>query len=416
MKKGEFPSGLTSQNTSLRYHKEQPFVSNSRYEASPPSYFDASQGFNDYGTSTSTSTSQQHLMFNQHQAMQQQRMQNGMFNADSLPSINKQNKARFGNPLAHNETWSPTAEDYSLVRLPKIDYMLRIQSRLGRKAGNVFDLPPVSFSRPVPPSVSRVASRGFHPVILRSENKSGLIGSGFKPFYSGRIFSPLDVSAADLSRFLEDIITAGKLSVGGHIVANAAPISMHMGLTGFLVTKAISNALLRRNEKLVIETIEIWQENFFAPRGIDMFVIVDGERVTASYMGGIPSPLSPEIAELVGKDKWLDPQDSSENINYDLDNTSGSDSDESLDSHKSTDSQGNKLSRKERENWKKNVKALRRQREKLRKENKEARKREKEERKKMAKRHKEEKKAHEKNVKKLNEVPLLVFVPLVNSN
>ena len=66
---------------------------------------------------------------------------------------------------------------------------------------------------------------------------------------------------------------------------------MHMGSTGYFVTKGISKAFARRSEPLVIETIETWQERFFGPRGTNAFVVYGDQRITAAYVGGIPEPL-----------------------------------------------------------------------------------------------------------------------------
>lgn len=215
---------------------------------------------------------------------------------DGIPkgSIYAQNKARFDNPFAHNDDWAPTLEDQQLRQLPKIDFSLRVKARLSRSAGKPFDPEPRSFQRP--PRVS--AAQPFRPIVLESDGKTGLIGAGFRPNYFGPLMTAHDVSAADYARFLEDIFTAGKVSGAGQVVANVAPITMHMGITGYFVTKAIVKGMARRNEPLVIETIETWQERFFGPRGLDVYAVSKGERATAKHRGLNPEPLTPDVAAM----------------------------------------------------------------------------------------------------------------------
>lgn len=214
--------------------------------------------------------------------------------SDPTESIYVQRKAQFDNPFASNAEWAPTRADYELLTLPKVDMMLRVKARLNRKAGNPFDPAPRSFQRP--PRNAPVAYAPFSPLILKSEGKTGLIGAGFKPGYNGPVLAQHDVSAADFHRFLEDVFTAGKVGAGGQMVAGVAPITMHLGLTGYFVTKAILKGVGRRNEPLVVDTIETWQQRFFGPRGLDVYVVQGGQRCTAHHVGGIPGALSDHIA------------------------------------------------------------------------------------------------------------------------
>lgn len=214
--------------------------------------------------------------------------------AGSDESIYVQRKAAFDNPLASNAEWSPAREDWDMYSLPKVDIMLRVKARLNRKAGNPFDPPPRSFQRA--PRLAAHARRPFEPIILKSDGKTGLIGAGFKPSYVGPVLAAHDVSAADFHRFLEDIFTAGKVGAGGQVVAGVAPVTMHLGVTGYFVTKAILKGMCRRNEPLVVDTIETWQARFFGPRGLDVYVVQNGVRCTARSVGCGPGPLSGEVA------------------------------------------------------------------------------------------------------------------------
>lgn len=72
-----------------------------------------------------------------------------------------------------------------------------------------------------------------------------------------------------------------------------------MGLTGYFVTRAIVKGMARRNEPMVMDTIEVWQERFFGPRGLDVFVVKNGERLTAQRVGSNPGLLSPSVASML---------------------------------------------------------------------------------------------------------------------
>jgi len=212
------------------------------------------------------------------------------------PSIHQQARELYDNALAHNESWAPTAQDAQMQVLPKIDFMLRVKTRLSRTSGQPFAVEPRSFRRPVP---ANFPPPSFPPIAHQSAGKSNLIGEGFKPHYYGPLFVAHDVSAADYSRFLEDIVTAGQVNALGLVVANVAPIALHIGFVGgFFVARAITRAMARRNEPTVHEAIEVWQQAFFGPRGLDVYVVQKGLRVTARAPGHMPPQLSPEAAHL----------------------------------------------------------------------------------------------------------------------
>lgn len=75
------------------------------------------------------------------------------------------------------------------------------------------------------------------------------------------------------------------------LIANLAPLSMHMGATGYFVTEGISKTFARRSKQLVIEMIETSQKRFFGPRGIEAFFVYGDECITVAYIGGVPEPL-----------------------------------------------------------------------------------------------------------------------------
>lgn len=298
------------------------------------------------------------------------------------------------NPLVHSPDWAPTNEDYRLLAFPQQDFMTRVKKSFLQKSGDPLVDQPRSFLRQVPPHLAGQSPPAFRPIILRGLNKMGLIGEGFKPAYVGPVFAPRDVSVADFGRFLEDIAVAGNIGGGSKIGTQVAPAAMHMGLTGYFVTKAILKGLHRRKEPLVIRTIEAWQEYFFGPRGLDVYVVADEERITSRYVNGELNVLLPEVARLCGGSRGFQ--------NDDLDGSS--DSDSSIDSNSSRDSSGRKLSHDERKRRKEEIK----QQKKLRKKRREEKKKEQERKKKLRRSQKEE----EKKSKKESEAPKLVVTAL----
>lgn len=90
---------------------------------------------------------------------------------------------------------------------------------------------------------------------------------------------PHDVSAADWFRFLEDIVVSAKLSGAQNVISNVAPITMHLGATGYFVTKAIQNGMAKKKEPAVFETVEVWNQRFFTARGLDVMLVKEKERL-----------------------------------------------------------------------------------------------------------------------------------------
>lgn len=121
---------------------------------------------------------------------------------------------------------------------------------------------------------------------------------------------------------------------------------MHMGSTGYFVTKGISKAFARRSEPLVIETIETWQERFFGPRGTNAFVVYGDQRITAAYVGGIPEPLPAD---------WQSGPDTSRSEGN-LDEYQSSDSHSDSDSDSDSDGDKRKLSNEQRKQQHKELK------------------------------------------------------------
>ncbi|KAI3488547.1 hypothetical protein L1887_47421 [Cichorium endivia] len=273
--------------------------------------------------------------------------------------------ARFGSPFATSPEWSPLPQDACLTRLPSLDLDLRIQMRFSSPSSEQrISAPPPSFHRRAIPSISSDAMQ-FEPVYIKSANnketKKQILSDGFQPVYPGRLLVPRDVSAADWARFLDDIVAAGALTGKQKIVSNVAPITMHIGITGFLVTRAIQKGMKKRKSPLICETIENWQHQFFCARGLDVYVLYNGERLTAR------SPNSPIPASAYPAHPQLQRQDSHTSSVSSLSSSSSSSSDSSDDEDRAAlqTLDGRRLGRKERKLLRKQRKAERKQDRKL---------------------------------------------------
>ncbi|TKY88830.1 hypothetical protein EX895_002071 [Sporisorium graminicola] len=194
--------------------------------------------------------------------------------------------AQFGSPFATSADWAPSAHDARLTHLPQVDLETRIKMRFsGPSAEQRALAPPPSFSRHCQPTLRYSAHSHFEPVYIKSANKKEekkqLLSDGFQPVYPGALMVQHNVSAADWGRFLEDLAVAGKLTGKQSIISNVAPMTMHMGATGFLVTRAIERAMKKRKDPVICEAVETWQQSFFGPRDLDVYILHTGERLTA---------------------------------------------------------------------------------------------------------------------------------------
>lgn len=192
--------------------------------------------------------------------------------------------AQFGSPFATSPDWAPSAYDARLTHLPQVDLEARIKMRFsGPSAEQRALTPPPSFSRRFQPSQPYSLSH-FEPVYVDStkkEAKKQLLSDGFQPVYPGARLVQRNVSAADWGRFLEDIAVAGRLTGKQGLISNVAPLTMHLGATGFLVTRAIEKHMKKRKDPQICEAVEMWQQTFFTPRNLDVYILLNGERLTA---------------------------------------------------------------------------------------------------------------------------------------
>ncbi|UZJ53119.1 hypothetical protein CBS101457_002439 [Exobasidium rhododendri] len=201
--------------------------------------------------------------------------------------------AQYGSPYATNEDWRPSQTfEPRLSKIPALGIGMRIKQRFARKAGDIWNPPAPSFVRGIP---VRLSNTPFAPIHCKGAGE--LASNGFDPIFPGALMGAHDVSAADWHRFLQDLEVAGRLTGGQGAIANIAPLTMHMGVTGYFVTKAITKGMARKKEPVVYETLEEWEQRFFLPRGLDVYICNAEARLTATSVGGridsLPAALSP---------------------------------------------------------------------------------------------------------------------------
>lgn len=170
--------------------------------------------------------------------------------------------AKYGSPYAHNPSWAPTSNDYALNALPKTSIQLRFKQRFARSPGEIFDPPCPSFMRRPP----HIDNNPFPPYSIPAKGKE--LAEGFKPYFPGGLLVPRDISPADWHRFLDDLDVAARLTGIQQVISQVAPITMHLGASGYFVTKAIQKRMSAQKEPAMWETVGVWNERFFAPRGV----------------------------------------------------------------------------------------------------------------------------------------------------
>ncbi|CDU25011.1 uncharacterized protein SPSC_04844 [Sporisorium scitamineum] len=254
--------------------------------------------------------------------------------------------AEYGSPYAHSKDWRASPSDLELTGFPEQKLTLRVKQRFSRSPGDVWSKPAPSFGRPPQQGWSYAP---FQPFSLPASGEQ--LADGFKPLYPGRILADHDVSAADWCRFLEDLSVAGRMTGAQQVISNFAPVTAHLGATGFLVTKALQKRMKRGKEPAITETVEMWEQNFFLRRGLDVYVRDTEGRMTARAPG--------------------DPVPGSNHANpTEIDDHSSNDSDDDSSDESTHHEKTRKEKKKERDERKKQRKAEKKKRKEEEKKNK----------------------------------------------
>lgn len=103
-------------------------------------------------------------------------------------------------------------------------------------------------------------------------------------------FATHDVQEADWLRFLGDVKKAGELTTGENITSAVLPMTMHLGLTGMLVSRAIKNGQIRRKQEPTGKLIDVWNHYFFHPRRMEVVLAKGDMRISGNTETAVPSP------------------------------------------------------------------------------------------------------------------------------
>ncbi|CAE6487957.1 unnamed protein product [Rhizoctonia solani] len=92
-----------------------------------------------------------------------------------------------------------------------------------------------------------------------------------------------DVLFEDWEQMLQDIQAVARLTKGQRATARVLPVTMYMGFTGFFVSRAIEKGMKRRNAAGVAGLLDIWNERFFRPRGLEIALCRGDWRVSGTF-------------------------------------------------------------------------------------------------------------------------------------
>lgn len=128
------------------------------------------------------------------------------------------------------------------------------------------DPPPPCFSRVIaPPSEDTTYEQLPHPLVIDAKPGKKFLDEAFATTGTPALYRH-DVLAEDWVRLLEDIQIVARLTGGQRVVAGALPVTMHIGFSGFLVSRAIEKGMKKKNAGNVVKLLDIWNERFFKPR------------------------------------------------------------------------------------------------------------------------------------------------------
>ncbi|EPQ54623.1 hypothetical protein GLOTRDRAFT_129977 [Gloeophyllum trabeum ATCC 11539] len=160
-----------------------------------------------------------------------------------------------GPQAAHDWTGQPPPEQspgFSLSSITKI---------FSGSSSNPLDPPPPCFSRPPPHNVSYEPFQTMVSYGLGKEIRDGFTQLPPPSMLQPHPFASHDIQEDDWHRFLSDVKKAGELSTRENITAAVLPLTMNIGLTGMLVSKAIKNGQSRRKQDPTSKLVDVWNHN-----------------------------------------------------------------------------------------------------------------------------------------------------------
>ncbi|THH14800.1 hypothetical protein EW146_g5576 [Bondarzewia mesenterica] len=141
---------------------------------------------------------------------------------------------------------------------------------------NPFTPPPPSFTRGLNPNC--LYPHLPAPIRIPSQTKANL-SSGFAPIFpSPELLLAHDVLPEDFSRLLEDCHLMGQLVGSDKIKSNVIPVALGVSLIGGLfMAHGIEGRMRENNVSDVNGLVEVWDEVFFAPRRLKVWIEIGSE-------------------------------------------------------------------------------------------------------------------------------------------
>ncbi|KAJ1306762.1 hypothetical protein OPQ81_007748 [Rhizoctonia solani] len=152
------------------------------------------------------------------------------------------------------------------------------------------DPPPICFSRVIPAPSSEMTYQSLHqPLVIHAKPGKTYLDDAFVTTGTPALHRH-DVWAEDWVRLLEDIHIVARLTAGQKITAGILPVTMHVGFTGFFISRAIEKGMKRKNVGNVMQLLQIWNERFFKPRHLEVILCRGDYRVAASSSDKVRLP------------------------------------------------------------------------------------------------------------------------------
>ncbi|KAF8704290.1 hypothetical protein RHS03_06102, partial [Rhizoctonia solani] len=138
---------------------------------------------------------------------------------------------------------------------------------------------PSCFSRDPPTEAAHQALS--YPFIVHAKPGKKLLDDAFDTF-SSNILEKYNVFDHDWARLIEDIRIAAQLTKGEKATAKVLPVTKYIGCTGYFVSRAIEKKMKRKNAASVNALLEVWNEQFFRPRRLEITLCRGDWRVSST--------------------------------------------------------------------------------------------------------------------------------------
>lgn len=150
-------------------------------------------------------------------------------------------------------------------------------------------------SRPAP---ADLAYPVFHPLSLSSSSSAHLTASLHVSLDRGIYTVPAfgadppppfpqhDISAQDWAQFWAAMKRAADLSMGQRVVSNGVPLVAGLGLFGLPVTLLVERGMKKKKVRGVVDVVADWNERFFRPRRVDVYLMKGDNRVSGPFPPG----------------------------------------------------------------------------------------------------------------------------------